>query len=406
MPNLTDARIRKMEPPARGRRLVFDKHRDAPKGFGLRITAAGKRAFVLRYLTHDGKDRLLTIGEHPTWSLAAARKRASELRREIDSGADVLAQRREKRAEPTVSRVVQRYCTAHVDHLASATSVRGTLERHLLPALGNRKLRDVRRRDVIALLEPLAAAKPRQAGKLLGYMKQVFAYAEDREIIEASPIATLTARKIGPGLTARRRARVLTDDEIRTFWRRAETCGMHRLTALALKLVLITGQRPGEVAGMRHDEVDGDLWTIPAERRGKTETAHVVPLTPTALALLDTARGEVERLGRRHPRTGEYVFEARPGSPLTSLAAARAASRYAAALGNEDAKTWGHWTPHDLRRTCRTGLAALGIDEVVAEVTIGHTRKGIAAIYDLHRYDREKRTALEAWERRLLQLTA
>ncbi|WP_440996269.1 tyrosine-type recombinase/integrase [Arhodomonas sp. SL1] len=403
MPSLTDVRIRKMTPPARGRRLVFDEHRDAPKGFGLRVTAVGKVAFVLRYLTSGGKDRLLTVGEYPTWSLAAARKRAAELRREIDSGADILEQRREERAEPTVTDVSEWFLQTKRDR-KSYRDIEGAVLGHIVRALGRKRMREVRRRDVIVLIERLAAGHPRQAGRVLVYAKQLFEYAEDREIIEASPIATLKSSKIGPGLTARRRARVLHDDEIRAFWQGVETCGMHRLTALALKLVLVTGQRPGEVAGMRWDELDGRLWTIPAERRGKTDTAHVVPLTDTALALLEAARDEVERLSHRYPRTGEYVFEARPGSALTNLAISRAASRYADALGNRDAETWGHWTPHDLRRTCRTGLAAIGVDEVVAEVTIGHTRKGIAAVYDLHRYDREKRAALAAWERRLLQV--
>jgi hypothetical protein len=74
------------------------------------------------------------------------------------------------------------------------------------------------------------------------------------------------------------------------------------------------------------------------------------------------------------------------------------------ALGNEDADTWGHWTPHDLRRTCRTGLAAEGIGDTVAEAVVGHTRKGIIGVYDRHKYDSEKRAALETWERRLLRI--
>ena len=64
------------------------------------------------------------------------------------------------------------------------------------------------------------------------------------------------------------------------------------------------------------------------------------------------------------------------------------------------------WRPHDLRRTMRTGLAAAGISENIAELVIGHTRQGIVAVYDLHRYDAEKRSALEAWERRLLRIVA
>ena len=405
MPTLSEDFIKKSEPPEKGRRLIFDDHKDAPRGFGIRITPSGTKAFVLRYRSREGKDRLLTIGEWGTWSLAAARKEANTHRQEIDRGGDILEQRREERAELTVANVVDRYCRANVDKLASGPAVRALLNNHLLPVLGKKKITKIGRRDLIAVVEGLAAEKPRQAGKLLAYVKLVFAYAEDREIIEGNPVATLKASKIGQNLTSRSRGRVLDADEIKALWENAEGCGMHRLTALALKLILVTGQRPGEVAGMRWSEIDGSLWTIPAERRGKTGTAQVVPLTKTALDLLDGAKGEVARLAMRRKRepTG-IVFETRPGSTPAVNALDRAVKRFADALGNKDAETWGHWRPHDLRRTMRTGLSAAGISDVVAELTIGHTRKGIAAVYDLHRYDREKRAALEAWERRLLQI--
>ncbi|MFZ5654096.1 MAG: tyrosine-type recombinase/integrase [Pseudomonadota bacterium] len=391
MPTLSDVAIRKMEVPARGRRLVFDDHKDAPKGFGLRVTAAGKRAFVLRYLTAAGKDRLLTIGEHPTWTLTAARKRGADLRRDIDDGVDILEQRREEKAEPTVADVAERFLRTKRDR-KSYREIEAVLQNHLLPAIGKKKIRDVRRRDVIAQIEPLAESRPRMAGILSTYTKQLFAYAEDREIIEANPVASLKPERLGQGLTSRQRGRVLSDDEIRALWCLESPPGMHQATLLALKLILVTGQRPGEVAGMRWAEVDGARWTIPAERRGKTETAHSVPLTDTALAILAEAKG--------HP---EHVFSAR-GRPLGPGALAKAVRRCAEALGSTEADTWGHWRPHDLRRTMRTGLAAAGVSEVVAEAAIGHTRKGVAAVYDLHRYETEKRAALEAWERRLLRI--
>lgn len=400
---LTDKAVQSIEKPGKGKRLVADEHRDAPRGFGLRINASGTKTFVLRY-NAEGKDRLLTIGEYPTWTLAAARKKAGELRRTIDGGTDILKQRRAKRAEPTVAEMVDQFRKAQLDQLASGRAVHGTLERHLLPKLGHKKIPDVRRRDVVGLVEGVATCHPREAGKLLGYCKQLFAYAEDREIIEASPIANLKAQKIGKGLTATRRGRVLSSDEIRALWARAETCGIHRLTALALKLILVTAQRPGEVCGMRWKEIDGGQWIIPASRRGKTNDANVVPLTETALDLLGAAKEEVERLSARYPRTGGYVFEARPGKPVTTNSMARAVSRYTDALANQKVEPWGHWRAHDLRRTARTGLSAARVDDVVAELTIGHTRKGIAAVYDLHRYDAEKRAALEAWERRLLRI--
>lgn len=398
MPSLTEKQLDGLKPPAKGRRLIFDDHRDAPRGFGVRILPSGKVVFILRY-SHQGKDRQMNIGQRGAWTLAAAREQAKKLRREIDAGTDLLDQRRAERAELTVADAAERYIEAHVEDLASANDVKALFRLHIIPALGKKKLTAVRRRDVIELVEGLAKDRPRQAALVLQYFKALFGWAEDREHIEASPIASLKPAKVSPNLAPRSRSRVLSDGEIRALWEDVEESGLHRLTALALKLVLVTGQRPGEVAGMRWDEIEGRVWTIPADRRRKTDSANAVPLTDTALELLERAKAEAERLGRRNSRAGEYVFEARPGSPLTVPALGRAVRRYADALGNDG--SGGYWTPHDLRRTCRTGLAAAGVDETVAEMVIGHTRKGIARVYDLHRYDAEKRKALEAWERRL-----
>lgn len=393
MATLTTQTLTQIEPPAKGNKLIFDAHRDAPKGFGLRVAATGGRAFVLRYRSQDGRDRLLTIGAHPTWSLAAARRQAAQYRREIDKGVDLLEQRRAEKAEPTVAEAVKVYCDRQAGKLASGKAIRATLTRHLVPDLGRTKLREVRRRDVVAVVERLAETKPRQASLLLTYVKQVFAWAEDREIIEANPVATLRPHKIAPGMAPKQRARVLSEEEIRKLWR--ADAGMAPETRVALKLVLVTGQRPGEVAGMRWSEISGRTWTIPASRRGKTSTEHRVPLSDTALELL-------AQVARPRP-DDDVVFASRRGQPMTVGALSRAVSRCQQALGNDGPQPW---TPHDLRRTCRTGLAAAGVGEVVAEVVIGHTRKGIAATYDQHKYEREKRQALEQWERRLLRIVA
>lgn len=398
--DLTDRIVRSIDPPQHGSLTVSDKHRDSPRGFGLRVHSSGTRVFVLRYRA-NGKDRLLTIGEYPAWTLAAARHRASDYRREIDAGNDILQQRANRRAELTLRDAAERFLKTK-STLRSSQDIEALVRRYVVPELGSWKITDIRRRHVISLVEQITDHAPRQAALVLTYLKQIFEWAEDREVIEANPIATLRPSKVSPSLTPRRRGRVLSESEIRTFWDKAETCGMHRLTALALKLVLVTGQRPGEVAGIRKAEVVNNLWTIPAERRGKTETEHMVPITKTGLLLLDAAETETRRLNRRHERSGEFFFEARPGAPLTAAAIARAVKRYGQAIGNHNESQWGTWTPHDLRRTVRTGLAALGVDEITAEATIGHTRKGVGAIYDIHGYAKEKRAALEAWETKLL----
>jgi len=405
---LTDDYIKKLEAPAKGHRLIFDNHPDAPRGFGLRVTAAGSKAFVLRYKS-GGRDRLLTIGEYGknAWRLAAARAEAGDYRLEVNRGRDIIEERRRAAAEQTLADVAEDWCIRHADKLKRGDQARWVLDKHVLPVLGDRRLSTIRRADIIEAVQDIAAKSPRAAALALLRIKQVFAFAEDRELIEVSVAATIKPSRVSRALTPRARGRVLEDDEIRTFWNSVETCGMHRLTAILLKLVLTTGVRPGEAAGMRWEEVSDDVWTIPASRRGKTGTEHHVPLTGTALDLLAQAKAEAERLGkRRKKKAAGFVFEARPGAPITTGAIGRAVSRYAEAIGNRDADTWGHWTPHDLRRSVRTGLAAAGIADPVAEAVVGHTRKGIAGVYDRHHYRAETRTALEAWERRLRIVSA
>jgi len=400
---LSDSFVKKAAAPETGKRIYWDAHRDAPKGFGLRVMASGTRAFVLRYQTKAGEQRIQTIGEWPKpWSLAAARAEASDLRKKVDSGADPLGERRQERAEPTVADLVEAFDKGRLGALDSGKEIRRYFDRDLLPVLGKRKVRAIKRRDIIALIEGRALEAPRAAALLLTYTKLLFSYAEDRELIEVSPATGIKALRINKAMATVQRGRTLDDEEIRTFWTAADTCGIHCLTAIALKLILVTGQRPGEVCGMTWDEVQGAIWTMPAARR-KTETGHSIALTDTALDLLEQARVEARRLNeRRGWPASNLVFEHRQGQAATPRGLSRALVRYADALGNKDNPDWGRWTPHDLRRTCRTRLAEIGVAGEVAERVIGHAPKGIIGVYDQHKYQHEIRAALEAWERRLL----
>lgn len=404
---LTDRLIKSIEPPAKGKRIYWDDHRDSPKGFGLRVLESGTKSFVLRYRAKTGVERIQTIGAYPTpWSLAAARLEAAKLRMRVDQGVDPMQQRRGERQEITVAQAVERFCAARVDQMIRGAEVRRYFERDLLPEMGKRQLRNIKRADIIALIEDKAAKAPRAAALLLSHIRLLFAYAEDRELIELSPVTGIKAARISPTMKPGKRGRVLDDTEIRDFWRGAEVAGtMHRLTALALKLILVTGQRPGEVAGMRWEEIDGDTWTIPASRRGKTKTAHTVYLTETAREILEQARAEVERLSeRRRWESSGFVFEHRKGKPATTAGLSRALESFADLFKSKDHPEWGRWHPHDLRRTCRTRLAEIGISEEVAERVIGHTKLGVVGVYNQHRYELEIRAALEAWERRLLAI--
>jgi integrase len=391
--------------------LVFDDHRDAPRGFALRVTSAGGKAFVLRY-TINGRQRLKTIGDWPAWGLEQARIEARRLLQQIQSGSDPLEEKRLRRAEPTVKELAGEWLVRHASGLKSEKAIRSLIGGDLVKALGSRKVSDIRRRDVIEVIEAKAESAPRQAGHLLVYARKMMDFAVDRDFIPANPLAglkpsSITVKGKRDPLRQISRARVLDPDEIRVFWSAVETCGLHRLTALALKLVLVTGQRPGEVAGMHMSEIAGTTWTIPASRRGKTDTAHTVHLTKTALVIIDAARAELARLGdRRTVAASGHIFEAWPGKAVSNAALARAVDRAAWALGAKDVQPWGRWTPHDLRRTMRTGLSACRVRPDIAELTIGHVKTGIAAVYDRHGFEAERRAALEAWEARLEAIIA
>jgi integrase len=406
---LTDGKngiIAKEAAPGRGQRFIYDDHRDAPRGFGLRITSAGGKAFILSY-TADGRKRRKTIGDWPTWTLESARAEARDLVLRISAGADPLEDTRRRKLEPIVQDLAVDWLEMHATGLKSERAIRGYIKNDLIPAIGRLKVSDVRRRDVINVVEAKAIHAPRAAAQLLLYARRMFDYATDRDYLPANPLAGLKPSSIK--VKGRRdplkpvtRTRVLDDDEVRAFWQNVESCGLHRLTALALKLVLVTGQRPGEVAGMHKSEIKGRIWTIPASRRGKTQTAHTVYLTDTALEILDCASADLDRLQKRRnvPSKG-YLFEARPERPITNAALCRAIDRHSEALGAKDVPPWGRWTPHDLRRTMRTGLSACKVRPDIAELTIGHVKTGMVAVYDQHSFEDEQREAVIAWENRL-----
>jgi integrase len=412
MAKLSDGKagtIAKALPPLQGQRFIFDDHRDAPRGFGLRLTAAGGKAFILKY-TIDGRERRKTIGDWPTWSLEAARAEAQGLVQGINKGTDPLEAKRRRKAEPLVRDLATEWLDMHASGLKSEQSIRALIGGDLINAIGTLKVSDVRRRDVIEAIEVKAKQAPRQAAIMLTYSRKLFDYAADRDLVPANPLAGLKPSSIKVAgqrdpLKSVARGRVLDSDEICSFWSKVEGCGLHMITALALKMILVTGQRPGEIAGMNGSEIRGRIWTIPASRRGKTETSHSIYLTDTALEIIEAARRELARLeGRRKALSGEIVFAAVPGKAITNSALARAVERSHVVLGAKVVEPWGRWTPHDLRRTMRTGLSACRIRPDIAELTIGHTKRGIVAVYDRHGFEDERKMALEAWERRLLNI--
>jgi integrase len=190
-----------------------------------------------------------------------------------------------------------------------------------------------------------------------------------------------------PGRQEHPRDRVLSEDEIRALWNALDA--EPGKLAGALKLLLLTAQRKGEVLRMRWQDVDASWWTIPAEF-AKNRLAHRVPLSPQAIAVLNTLRTNTSE---------PWVFPGRNhgvSKPLSNIERTLRRARARSKVGN--------CTPHDFRRTAASLMTGMGVSRLTVKKLLNHVDSEITAVYDRHSYDPEKRLALEAWGRRVEEI--
>ena len=367
----TDRHIQALEPGARPFETVI--------GDGLRVTVhpSGAKAFNLRY-RFAGKARNLTIGPAAI-GLPEARKLARIALGEIARGNDPCAAKAERRAvakakaeaakapaQDTVAVVAERFIAKHVrtkTRPASAREMERLLRVEIIPKLGQRRLAEVTRVDVRQLVESIAdRGAPIVANRTLGLLRLFCNWAKGQDIIAVSPCDGLKAPA-----PERSRDRVLTDDEIRLFWRACESIGWP-FGPLA-QMLLLTGQRRDEVGAMTWGEVDLETatWRLAGERV-KNAREHVIPLSAPALRLL-------EGLPRISGAKG-YVFTTSGAGPVDGFSRAKnwidAAMLEIARQGDPEAAEIPHWTFHDLRRTAASGMAGLGVAPHVIEATLNH----------------------------------
>jgi integrase len=267
---------------------------------------------------------------------------------------------------------------------------------HLVPRWGARIATEIKRSDVVAMLEAIdRESGPYMAAKTLALASNIYRFGIMRELVENNPCHLIKPSDFVGEMTPRQR--VLTDAEIALIWQatKGEIRNGIESTYPAgpfARFLLLVAVRRSEAAGMVWDEVDLDnaLWVIPAHRT-KAGSQHEVPLSGMAIDLLRSlprftggnfvfsttaARAPIGAFGKFKNIIDERVTElAPPGLP--------------------------NWRFHDLRRTARTNLASLGVLPFIAELVIGHQQKGVHAVYDVHRYQPQKREALELWANRL-----
>ena len=414
----------------------YDVTVDGREGLMVRVFPSGAVSFRFRYTGSDGKRRAMVLGEFGKddgLSLADAHDMHQQAQRELEKGLDPIEERDRRHAEAHKIREAR----ANADTIASLVeqfvhrklrgerwdaeratwlrdpkvktrprkrpeSAAALLKSNLVEAkldgqrVGRMKAEDLTRRHLVRLLDAIVdRGAPVTANRVHALLVQMFNWGAAKDLIPASPMAGIER----PGGDETPRNRVLTADEIRAVWTKLDTAEMAEPTRLALKLLLVTAQRRGELTFARWDHFDFERtrWTIPVEllksahtRRHKPEP-HVVPLSSLAIELLGTLKALTG--------DGSYVLPARADKRKDRSYSERVLSR--AVRQNEKHFGIPHWTPHDLRRTAASFMTKLGVPRLHVEKVLNHSTGDIAEVYDRHDYLPEKRTALEMWSEHL-----
>jgi len=421
---LTERKIETLAVETGGKdRLVFD---DAQRGLAVRVTASGGRTFLCQYTLHGHKWRV-PLGSCAALSLAKAREAAAALMGDVAKGKNPVAERKEAAAAERARRARNRLTLrVLIDdwsrlHLAGRRpSYAAEAVRALHYAFANHMddaADDLDRTSVVRALDALTRRRARKdgngrdgvkgvsmTGRTAAYGRAAFAWAMRRGAVRVNPFASLPIAKI-----IAKRERVLSDAELAEIWHAAGEA-VHPSYGKIIRLLILTGQRRGEVAGMRWDEISDDLstWSLPGERT-KNGAPQVVPMSACVQDILKgllpgdqrAAKREIERLrAERAP-----VLPGVRGTPFAGWSKCKTALDKAIMESRKDTAAARPtplipWNVHDLRRTVATGLQRLGVRLEVTEAVLNHisgSRGGIAGVYQRHDWATEKRAALDSW---------
>jgi integrase len=382
-------------------------------GLYLIIQTSGHKSWAMRFRRPSGRQAKLTLGpvdlsgREPEGepkigdplTLASARLVAASVQRERNRRRDVVAERRSARLEVAARSAntfdaaardfVEQYAMRRIRRWRDQARLLGIDEelkiipRGLADRWRDRPLAEITDDDVFAVVDEVRergvpGLERRSDGPTeplarltLSCLSRTFNWLIERRRIGKNPCAGI-ARPRPP----RPRDRVLSADEIKKFWRAADA--ERPEFGAVLKLLLLTGCRLNEVAGMRRSELDGETWTIPGERT-KNRRAHVVWLAPLARQLLGDG-------------TGSLAFTTDGRAPVASFGKIKRRL--------DKRMSISPWRLHDLRRTCATGMAELGVAPHVVEAVLNHVsgaRAGVAGIYNKAAYSEERRAALARW---------
>jgi integrase len=395
--HITDITVRSLKAPAAGQTTYWD---DSLPGFGVRVSQGGTKTFTLIV----GKDRQrVSLGRYGVISLADARTKARALLARRSLGET------ERMPRITFAEALTRYSAQYLLNRRAGNQVERALRKDAMPLFGTKPLHAITAEDVADVLNCIRArGAESQRNRTRAYLSKFFNWCRSVDNLGSARL------KVNPAVettktSERARDRVLSDIELAAIWHGADALGYPFCPFVCL--LILSGQRRDEVAGMRWTELDEEkrLWTIPAER-AKNDTIHEVPLPKEAWAILRT----LPRFQLAHGDS-PYVFTTTGSSAISGYSRAKIAldkatqawlERRAASLGTALSVN-PPWRFHDLRRTLSTGLARTGYPQHVVEKLLNHrsgVQSGIAAVYNRYQYFDERQAALAHWARQVMTL--
>lgn len=372
---------------------------DQVKGLQFRHRSGGGKSFYFVY-RWGNIQRRPKIGDYPIMSLKMARDRAATMKLEVKADIDPQLQKRVRLAAKTFRNLAHDYIDLYAKpNKKTWQKDQQMIDRDLLPAFKDTPLPEISRADLATVLNKIHKRAPVLANRTFATTRKMFNWAVEQGLIEVSPCYLLKR----PG-TETRRDRVLSAEEIKAFWEWTDredfsvaSNNLGDTTQYIFQLLLLTGQRPGEVCQISKDQIDHDarVWTIPKEVH-KSNRAHLVPISDQVMAILDRVDEINSRSVRRSERPEYFLSPRKAASVLPNTLNTKIRRR-------GDLLDIPHWTPHDLRRTAATNISGrvLTGDQkskrfIVARV-LGHTDSEVTGVYDRYEYLAEKKTALQGW---------
>lgn len=374
-------------------------------GLSVRCSLKGKITFQIRYRYADKQQRC-DIGSYPLMSLAEARKEAQRFRAELERGKDPRVVKLVERQAIIEAKTFEeefrlwRDSTKAAERVAAAEIMR-TFEIYIFKKFGKYPLKEITLHGWLKHLEPIAAAKPAVAQRILTDLKMFYRWCVRRELVERNVLADVTAAQ---DLNIKKNVgkRSLSDEEIRLMFWAMDESRVWPKSKFLLELLLFFGCRVGELRLAKLTDFDFDkmVWTVPPENHKtgrQTGKPLVRPIIPEVVPLLKAAM--------LHSR-GTYLFTLRnEGKPMNERSHISIPENLLIWLAKKPRNIqMPHWSIHDLRKTARTNWSSLTRHQHIAEIMLGHKLPGIWQVYDHYDYLPEQAEIYKAWWDRLQRI--